>query len=102
MMKIIIYQSSRNLHAFAHSHTQNGRSPFFDEAANDTESIMDGTFSLLDHQLVGAAHHNAHSLTWIGTTGDLYRNTMTGLTHLILLPAYTFTLQHYLIPASCK
>lgn len=56
--------------------THSRRSPFFDEAADDAEGIVDGAFSLLDHQLVGAAHHDAHRLTRIGTTGDLHTHTI--------------------------
>lgn len=34
---------------------------------------MDGAFGLFDHQLVGAADHDAHSLPGAGAAGDLQR-----------------------------
>ena len=32
--------------------------PVFDEAPDDTEGIMEGAVGLLQHQLIGATHHN--------------------------------------------
>lgn len=61
---------------------------------------MDGALGLLNHQLVGATHNDAHGLTWIGTTGDLHTqsrngNVMTQLTgcqHQAPLKPYTLTI----------
>lgn len=53
------------------THTR-AHTPFFDKAADDTESVVDRALSLLDHQLVGAAHHDAYGLSRIGTTSDLH------------------------------
>lgn len=49
--------------------------PLLDQAADDTQCIMDGAFRLLDHQLVGASHHNAHRLPGTGAASDLHRIT---------------------------
>lgn len=49
--------------------------PLLDQAADDTQCIMDGAFRLLDHQLVGASHHDAHRLPGTGAAGDLHRIT---------------------------
>ena len=47
--------------------------PLLHQAADDTQSVVDGALRLLDHQLVGAAHHDAHRLTGVGAACDLWR-----------------------------
>ena len=55
--------------------------PVFDKASDDTESIMNGAISLLQHQLVGASHHDGYSLTRVSNTCDL-QSTHNILYHL--------------------
>ena len=45
--------------------------PLLDEATDDTKSVVDGTVSLIQDQLVGAADKNAHSLSLLGDTANL-------------------------------
>lgn len=45
--------------------------PLLDQTADDTQRIVDGALRLLDHQLVGASHHNAHRLTRTCAASDL-------------------------------
>lgn len=54
--------------------------PLLDQAADDTQRIVDGALCLLDHQLVGASNHDAHRLPGTGAAGDLHREhkTFTG------------------------
>lgn len=47
--------------------------PLLDQAADDTQSIMDGALCLLNHKLVGAAHHNAHRLPRARAACDLQK-----------------------------
>lgn len=49
--------------------------PLLHQAADDTQSVVDGALRLLDHQLVGSAHHDAHRLTGAGAACDLWRGT---------------------------
>lgn len=49
--------------------------PLLDQAADDTQRIVNGALRFLDHQLVGASHHDAHRLPGTGAAGDLHRIT---------------------------
>lgn len=74
--------STSSLHAsreaiVAQTADQSGCStiPLLHQTADDTQSVVDGALRLLDHQLVGAAHHDAHRLTGAGAACDLWRGT---------------------------
>lgn len=45
--------------------------PFLDQTADDAQRVVDGALSLLNHQLVGASHHDAHGFSRAGAAGDL-------------------------------
>ena len=53
--------------------------PLLDQAADDTQGVVDGALGLLDHQLVGAADHNAHRLPRAGAACDLHGATVEGI-----------------------
>lgn len=59
------------------------RLPLLDQTADDTESIMDGSFGLLNHQFVGTTDDNTDRLSGIYTTCDLQTQT----THFCHHPA---------------
>lgn len=45
--------------------------PLLDQTADDAQCVMDGALCLLDHQLVGASHHDAYGLSRTGAASDL-------------------------------
>lgn len=49
--------------------------PLLHQAADDAQRVMDGALRLLDHQLVGASHHDAHRLPRAGAACDLHGAT---------------------------
>ena len=51
--------------------------PVLDEAAYDTESVVQGAIRLLQHQLVGASHHHRHRAGCRGDPCDLVINWVT-------------------------
>lgn len=52
-----------------------GDPPLLDQAADDAQRVVDGALGLLDHQLVGASHHDAHRLPGAGAACDLHGAT---------------------------
>lgn len=45
--------------------------PLLDQTADDAEGIVDGSFGLLNHQLVGTTDDNTDRLSGIYTSCDL-------------------------------
>lgn len=44
---------------------------FLDEGTHNTEGIVEGTVSLLEHELVGTTEQHGDSFTLVGATGNL-------------------------------
>lgn len=45
--------------------------PLLDQTADDTQCVVNGALCLLNHQLVGASHHDAHRFPRTGASCDL-------------------------------
>lgn len=76
--------------------------PLLDQAADDTQRIVDGALCLLDHQFVGAPNHDAHRLAGAGTACDLreanvyqrvsHSASPTGAVFLFWVPVFGYSL----------
>lgn len=62
-------QCQRNV--FCYQNQRRNDRPLLDQAADDTQRIVDGALCLLDHQLVGAPNHDAHRLPGGAAACDL-------------------------------